>query len=139
MNREPVPTTCTVPFRWRSGQVEFLLITRTGVSSWEFPRTEADGRTPDVHSLATALNQTLGLLGTVDGEPIGRFESARGSESQSVVAFLMEITGDGAPRRSTELRCRWCFPEEARVRIRRKPLRRLIDAALHRLAPHASR
>ena len=139
MNREPAPGTCTVPFRWRSGQVEFLLITRAGVSSWEFPRTEANGHTPDVESLAASLNQTLGLHGTVDGEPIGRFKSSRGSESHSVVAFLMEITGDGALNRTGELRCRWCFPEEARVRIRRKPLRRLIDAALHRLAPQTSR
>ena len=49
-----------------------------------------------------------------------------------MTAYLLEVHGvsDTWPLQD-DVRRRWCYPEEARVRIRRKPLRHLIDVALH--------
>jgi hypothetical protein len=46
--------------------------------------------------------------------------------------YLMRVTGvdDRWPKQETHRRI-WCLAEEARVRIRRKPLRRFIDLAIH--------
>jgi hypothetical protein len=52
-----------------------------------------------------------------------------------LVAYLFEVDDPESSQHSR--RIRWCFAEEARARIRRKPMRRLIDLALRRLADRA--
>ncbi|HEY2881072.1 MAG TPA: hypothetical protein VGJ15_01535 [Pirellulales bacterium] len=55
-------------------------------------------------------------------------ESASANKDISpVAAFLLRVEKAGAAK---SCRIRWCLAEEARARIRRKPLRRLIDLAL---------
>jgi hypothetical protein len=51
-----------------------------------------------------------------------------------MVGFLMHVedVSDHWPREDSHRRL-WCLPEEARLRIRRKPLRRFIDLALQNL------
>jgi len=90
----------------------------------------------EVESMAASLEQlaeSLGFQGTVrNGEPLGHFEAARGSESRTMTGYLMQVTevaNEGTWQ--GKYRRLWCLAEEARVRIRRKPLRRFIDMALH--------
>ena len=62
----------------------------------------------------------------------GGTKSSRGDERRSMIGYLMQVVraDDLWPQQSSYKR-RWCLAEEARVRIRRKPLRRFIDLALH--------
>ena len=131
---------CVVPYRRLSGQVEFCLIRPDQQNRWEFPKTVVS---QGECSKALALREAeiaAGLRGLLDESPLGRFASSRGSHAQSVIAFLMLVTNchDQSVHISLPTR-RWCLAEEARVRIRRKPLRRLIDEALRRLGCDADR
>lgn len=104
-----------------------------GETTWEFPSsTPADGG-DSAKSLVDAVAE-LGLENRLDPEPIGEFRTVRGGESFGAVAFLTAVADNVEGAVHNGHRLRWCFPEEARLRIRRKPLRRLLDAAVHRLA-----
>lgn len=123
---------CAVPFRRRGGRTEFLLVTPTGETAWRFPSAEfADAAGEDDQNCAL-VGDEIGLRGALDGEPLGQFEVARGERADVVVAYLLEVADDESGA-CPHLRTRWCLPEEARIRIRRKPLRRLVDLAVHRL------
>ena len=63
------------------------------------------------------------------------FDAARGNEARRVTAYLMQVTliEDDWPGQATHRRL-WCLAEEARARLRRKPLRRFIDLALRAVA-----
>jgi len=115
--------------------LEFCLVAPHGDSRWEFPRqVVGTAETPPSTALRGA-GEAAGLHGQLDGlGPLAEFESERHALAESTVAFLMLVAGEdeeggGANRRKR----RWCLPEEARLRIRRKPMRRLIDIALRRL------
>ena len=61
-----------------------------------------------------------------------------GSFSRSMSGYLMRVTSvsDSWPKQSSHRRL-WCLAEEARARIRRKPLRRFLDLALHSAELHS--
>jgi hypothetical protein len=131
--RVQVNEACLVPYRLTSSGIQFCLVSTVADNRWEFPKIalpdEADAMTVSLEQLA----ESLGLQGTVRaGEPLGRFEAARGSESRTMAGYLMKVTdvANEGPWLGRYRRL-WCLAEEARVRIRRKPLRRFIDLALH--------
>ena len=123
---------CLVPYRHSALGIEFCLLSTAASGRWEFPKalTEADVEYPQavLHEAAASA----GLLGDVDGpDPLDAFVAARGNEARRMTAYLMHVTQvhDDWPNQSTHRRL-WCLPEEARVRLRRKPMRRFIDNAL---------
>ena len=131
--KQPLELSCVVPYRRWNNRVEFCLIRADRANSWEFPKAVVSGgQCRKVLALREA-EAAAGLVGQLDESPLGRFASSRGSHAQSVIAFLMLVTNchDQSIHISLPTR-RWCLAEEARVRIRRKPLRRLIDEAVRR-------
>ena len=69
-----------------------------------------------------------------DLERVVLFMELRPPDQVELVAFLLEVEPvELADSPKTERKIRWCLPEEARARIRRKPMRRLIDLAIRRL------
>ncbi len=72
-------------------------------------------------------------------EPLGSFVANRQNERRIMFGFLMRVDDvlDDWPHQESHRRL-WCLPEEARVRIRRKPLRRFIDLALRSMSHGAS-
>jgi hypothetical protein len=60
-------------------------------------------------------------------KPLDRFSAMHNKRATLFIAFLLNAKAEAA---RTVRRSRWCFAEEARARIRRKPMRRLIDLAL---------
>lgn len=125
---------CAVPFRWRDGRAEFLLVTPAGETAWRFPNAEFAIETGEDQPLSAPVGDEIGLRGALSDVPLGEFALARSDGADVVVAYLMEVAHDESGA-CPHLRTRWCLPEEARIRIRRKPLRRLVDAAVHRLQP----
>lgn len=127
---------CVVPYRHSDSGVEFCLVTPVAENRWEFPKIaiETDAR-PD--QLLGRAADIAGLRGHLQAEePLGQFASSRGNEVREMVVFLMEVShvDETWPLQDSHRR-RWCLTEEARVRIRRKPLRGFIDAALRCLDP----
>jgi len=122
---------CVIPFRRGPAGLEFCLVSNISDGRWEFPRAAIDPDLPPAHRIAE-LADAVGLRGRAfDGEPLGEFHSARAERARVVTAYLLEVRGvsDTWPLQN-DVRRRWCYPEEARVRIRSKPLRHLIDVAL---------
>jgi hypothetical protein len=112
--------------------VEFCLVCELSGNRWEFPKTHVNGDSSRHAELLDGAAARAGLRGQVDGEgPLDEFVAARGDEARRVTAYLMRVTSvlDQWPLQSTHRRL-WCLAEEARVRLRRKPLRRFIDIAL---------
>jgi len=123
---------CVVPYRAIQTSLELCLVTGEQDHHWEFPKILAR---EDVLHRELALEAAQLIAGVVGElhmeEPLHEFHFSRGVESRLVVAYLMRVRGDvdGWESLPKKRRRRWCFPEEARVRIRRKPLRHLIDLA----------
>lgn len=132
---------CVVPYRVTSSGAEFCLLTPVSENRWEFPKIRmAEPASYDAQLLHQAA-EAAGLRGAVSSkEPLGSYVAHRQSETRSMVGFLMRVEDveDSWPSQTSHRRL-WCLPEEARLRIRRKPLRRFIDLALQNLkqAPQA--
>jgi hypothetical protein len=126
---------CLVPYRLSDAGVEFCLVTPIAETRWTFPHIPADVSNGSVETLLEPTAASLGLRGELQGsEPLGNFVATRGNEARNTSGYLMRVTQieDTWPNQSVQRR-RWCLAEEARIRIRRKPLRRFIDLALHQL------
>jgi hypothetical protein len=112
--------------------IEFCLVSQIAGNRWEFPKTESNGDDDAHQALLVEAAACAGLRGQLDGNgPLDEFVSARGDEARRMTAYLMRVTSvdDDWPMQSTHRRL-WCLAEEARVRLRRKPLRRFIDIAM---------
>ncbi len=126
---------CVVPYRITSSGAEFCLVTPVAENRWEFPKIRVGEPTGcDAAALQQAA-ESAGLRGAVVGsEPLDSYVATRQSETRTMVGFLMRVDDfdDIWPKQGSHRRL-WCLPEEARLRIRRKPLRRFIDLALQQM------
>jgi len=127
---------CVVPYRITSSGTEFCLLTPLAENRWEFPKIRLDDPAACDAAILERAADEAGLRGTVEtGQPLGSFIASRRNETRSMTAFLMRVerADDPWPHQANFRRI-WCLAEEARIRIRRKPLRRLIDLALHEVS-----
>jgi hypothetical protein len=132
---------CVVPYRITSSGTEFCLLTPQAENRWEFPKVRLSGDSEcDAAHLGQAAS-SAGLRGSVAAdEPLGSFVASRGNETRSMQGHLMRVDhSDDSWPHAERYRRIWCLPEEARVRIRRKPLRRFIDLALQSVAQSPAR
>jgi hypothetical protein len=126
---------CVVPYRITSSGAEFCLVTPHAENRWEFPKFRLDDETACRLKDLKRAAQAAGIRGQITSdEPLGSYVASRQSETRSMIGFLMHVekADERWPREETHRRL-WCLPEEARLRIRRKPLRRFIDLALQSL------
>jgi hypothetical protein len=126
---------CVVPYRITTSGVEFCLVTPCAENRWEFPKVRlADPAGCDAAAWQQAA-ESAGLHGAATSEePLGSFEASRQNETRTMIGFLMRVdeVEDSWALQGSHRRL-WCLPEEARLRIRRKPLRRFIDLALQQM------
>lgn len=124
-----------VPYRVTDTGVEFCLVTPMTENRWEFPKIAVDVENARPLAQLEVAAVANGLIGHLQGgEPLGQYASARGNESRTMAVFLMRVVAvDDAWPLETSYRRRWCLAEEARARIRRKPLRGFIDISLRRI------
>jgi hypothetical protein len=124
-----------IPYRRQEQFVEFCLFVFPHQRDWDFPQTLAPAEADEQTSHLLVPCNEAGVGGRVHEIPLGQFEASRGAVTEAVTAFLVEVTEtpeaeDNDPARP---RRRWCRLEEAKLRIRRKPLRRLLDIAQRRI------
>ena len=126
---------CAVPFRIRGGRAEFCLIARNGEGRWEFPRGKVSNGEANRDTALRHAADVAGLLCEIDQDnPLDQFPASKVDDAETITAFLVrvEVEQENWPA-SGHSRRRWCFPEEAKVRIRRKPMRRLVDLAVRQI------
>lgn len=130
-----VRESCGVAYRLSDSTVEFCLLLIPGDSRWEFPHGPiADEEQPGEAALRL-VRELAGLeCQMADTEPLGNFEFVSGGARRHVTAYLMNWLAD-VPRAPNDLRrLQWFLPEEARARLRRKPMRLLATLAQRRLS-----
>lgn len=127
---EVLELACVVAYRSVGGRVEFYLTRSIDENSWEFPEVACVNHHVEKTALAVAdAMAELGLLGRLAaGGPIGEFRYSRGDHARNVTAYLFHVLDDAVLAKRSH--GRWCMAEEGRRRIRRKPMRRLLDTAL---------
>jgi ADP-ribose pyrophosphatase YjhB (NUDIX family) len=120
---------CAVPFRIRDQRIEFCLVSPERTSRWEFPHTLiAAGETPLEAVLRCAQGSTGFACHSARKDPLDDVVTRQNRRLVQLTAYLLEV--QSTPEDASRHRIRWCFAEEARARIRRKPMRRLIDLAV---------
>lgn len=137
-DRAAIHETCAVAFRARGETHEFCLVVIPGDSRWEFPHAPLRaGEEPSAAALRVLGEQAGWDARLFDPVPVGEFRYLCGSERRVVTAFLLQCDDDrlaAAARAPTESRRpQWFLPEEARARLRRKPMRLLATTAQRRL------
>ncbi len=124
-----------IPYRRHRGNLEFCLFVFPNERDWDFPQAFDTAGDDEKSQLLLTSCVEAGIDGKLDDIPLGQFEASRGDVVETVTAFLVEVSpSDGTVNGSHSPRHRWCLSEEAKLRIRRKPLRRLLDIAQRRLA-----
>ena len=124
---------CAVPYRIRDGRIEFCLVSPPGSSRWEFPQLRVAAREPIRRAAVRCAKEVAGVSCRHHGPvPLDSFSTNQERGVSKLTAFL--VVARSQKLFDADCRNRWCFPEEARARIRRKPMRRLIDLALRRIA-----
>lgn len=120
---------CAVTYRLRDKRMEFSLVATETNSRWEFPHAQLEADAVAIEAACRCAREQTGLVckPALD-EPLDDVLATQDRRLIRLIAFLVE-TGS-ATKKEAERRIRWCLPEEARARIRRKPMRRLIDLAL---------
>ena len=123
-----------IPYRRERGSVEFCLFLFPDQRDWDFPQAVDAAQNGEKARQLLAPCLDAGFDGQLDEVPLGQFEASRGDVVETVTAFLLEVNQpNGAAKNSHLPRHRWCLLEEAKLRIRRKPLRHLLDVAQRRL------
>jgi len=126
---------CAVPVRVVGEQVEFCLVADRRDSRWGFPRGELS---TDESPQQAAIRQAAEMAGLncrlASQQPLDHFGTSRNDRDGAITAFLLLVDDEADLSPDAEARRRWCLPEEARARIRRKPMRRLIDLAIRQIA-----
>ena len=125
---------CAVPFRINLGRPEFCLISRGNDGRWDFPKCLVADGSSQFSELRRVLEQA-GLLCEVEcTDPLDEFSASKVDQADQITAFLVRVENEVEVNPESQIhRRRWCFPEEAKVRIRRKPVRHLIDLAVRQL------
>jgi hypothetical protein len=124
---------CAVPFRVRGSLIEFCIATGRGANRWEFPSSVVADNESDCIGALQASADSVGLVfEPASDQPLDEFNASRGDVADRVIAYLVRVASqrDESP---DGRRRRWCLAEEVRQRIRRKPMRRLVDIAVRRV------
>jgi 8-oxo-dGTP pyrophosphatase MutT (NUDIX family) len=131
--RTAVEQACAIPFRRRHNRLEFCLIT-SSQGRWIFPKGFID---PGSDARKTALNEAYeeaGLVGSIVGQPVGCFETAKESGVVTVIASPMEVRRSETnwPEMSWRKR-RWVGRREAEELLSNPGLVECLRAAADRL------
>ncbi|UUO08720.1 hypothetical protein M4951_10475 [Blastopirellula sp. J2-11] len=91
--------------------------------------------TRNIEQLLHALSRDIGLGCSFHfTDPIDCFPTSRNEAQGHIHAYLLRVDVEYAIwSRSSEYRRRWCLSDEAQLRVRRKPIQRLIDNAVRKL------
>lgn len=126
---------CAVPYRTQAGALEFCLITSLSKGRWGFPKGTIDpGETYRETALKEAYEEA-GLRGEIVDEPLGRYDYAKWGASLQVTVVLMRVAEVHDQWLEAGMRQRaWCTADEAQQRLANADQRRLLEAAMQRLA-----
>ena len=124
-----------IPFRRKSGETYFCLITTSGGGKWTFPKGIVDpGDTVRGAALREAVEEA-GLHGTLVGPRVGTFQQTKWGTEFTVEMYLMEVTQvDETWDEQAVRQRRWCSGAAALALLQGRPVAALLQNAIERLA-----
>lgn len=123
-----------VPYRWRDGELEFLLITSRRRKRWIVPKGIREPHLTPADSAAREAREEAGVEGPVSAEPVGRYEYRKWGGTCRVEVYTQEVESmlERWPEQFRDRR--WMTPEEAAERVREADLQDLLRSVGRRLA-----
>lgn len=132
MPKQPV-FLCGVPYRMTSRGPVFCLSSNSNGARWGFHTTPHNSTDADLLLRVFAADLGLGCSFRFP-DPIDKFPTSRNEAPGHIHAYLLRVDVEYTIwGRSDEYRRRWCLSDEAQLRVRRKPIQRLIDNAVRKL------
>ncbi len=86
-----VDRVAAVPYRYRKGKVEVLLITSKGTGRWILPKGHIEERLGAKGSALLEAFEEAGVEGEVHVVPVGRY-GHRDAEDMQIQAYLLRVT-----------------------------------------------
>jgi hypothetical protein len=123
---------CAACVRESEQGIQYCLSAPMGTTRWSFYHFELEG-TRALDQVTHGVERGLGLLvKPLDTDPISLLPTSRNVQAgnMAVFGFVASVESEVWEAKHS-VRRRWCLAEEARYRLRRKPLQRLVDL-LHR-------
>lgn len=117
-----------LPFRWRDGQPEILLITSSSGRRWGIPKGICEpGLTPQ-QSARIEAREEAGILGDIGEASIGTFLVKKWGNQCEVTVYPMKVTQqfDEQDWEEPHRRREWLSPSEAATRVDNQDLQQLI-------------
>ncbi|MFG6178608.1 NUDIX domain-containing protein [Halomonas sp. THAF12] len=125
-----------LPYRWRAGALELLLIGSSSNRHWSLPKGIVEpGLSPEDSALREA-GEEAGVSGAIAAVAPGRYRQAKWGASCEVTLFAMHVEAEqpeharAEPHRAR----RWCSPEQAAESVKNEALRRELRAMAARIA-----
>ena len=113
---------------------EYLLIT-SGSGKWIFPKGLVERDETFQQAALKEVREEAGVEGVLQAEPLEEYTDEKWLRKVRVRMFLMEYSGDSAvwPEADSRQR-RWLSFDEALARLKKRKLRRVLEAARDRVA-----
>lgn len=117
-----------IPYRWRNGQLEILLVTTSSGKRWVIPKGNVEILMSPAESACKEAREEAGVLGTVITPAIGSYDYRKRGFTNRVQVFWLrvetelEIWDEASFRRR-----RWMSLEQAIERVK-PPLREFLES-----------
>lgn len=124
-----------LPFRWRDGALEVLLIGSSSNRHWSLPKGIVEpGLSPQASALKEA-GEEAGIRGAIADVAPGRYRQAKWGASCEVTLFAMRVDAEQPEhdREEPHRARRWMAPEEAAEAVRSEALASELRALAARL------
>ncbi len=116
-----------VPYRWRNGKLEVLIISSSGGKRWVVPKGIVEPGLSPAASAAAEAGEEAGVEGLVGSTPLGRYRYRKWGGTCEVEVYPMAVHHELQDwPESSRRRRRWLSVDKAAKKIDRKKLRKLI-------------
>jgi 8-oxo-dGTP pyrophosphatase MutT (NUDIX family) len=116
-----------IPYRWRAGQLEVMLITSLGRKRWIIPKGVVEPELTPAQSAAQEAWEEAGLTGRVSSQVLGSYRNYKWGGVCRIEVYLLEVeqVADSWPEAGQRQRL-WLSPEAAARRVEEDRLKELI-------------
>jgi phosphohistidine phosphatase len=122
-----------LPFRFRGGRVEFLLLTSRNQKRWVLPKGVVEPGLSPVESALKEAWEEAGIEGTISPHSVGSYTHEKWGGTCSVQVFLLSVETLAKVWPERHRQRRWHSPQEAADLVAEPGLREILRRAEEQL------
>jgi phosphohistidine phosphatase len=122
-----------IPYRFRDGDLEILLISNRRKSRWIVPKGVKEPHLSAADSAASEALEEAGIRGRVSSRSIGSYKYDKWGGTCTVEVFLMEVTEVLDKWLEDDRNRKWLSPKRAAGSVNEPKLKRLLLLAAEEL------